>query len=410
MTPTRAPFVAHPRNPVTGRQFRVVASTAAELAQILARVDQLRRELRIRRQLAHRGRTDEPAPEALCDEVRDEIRVLEHGRLTLAHAASAYGRRRDLAADTRRRVVSWMHAAGRPLMPLPLDSLDVGRLATWIEGLRADGLRPSTIDSHWRTLCAIVKHATDRGWIVRCPWGDYRPRFRDRAPRLRESARTPDELSALLAAAFELDAEREAAGRLGDLEAKVACASLLGLRQRELARLGWRGIRRDERQVIFSPAKTAGPASRTIGLGAIPELFEIVERYRLRLESRRLYDPDGSVFVRPDSAADRPRPYSKGPVLTSRDLRSAVLRAGLPNIQAWSAHSLRDSFVSLEHSAHGNDLAITMLRSRHGSISSLFRYLRTIGRGPVEPGFRLPPREPARALPPAPQGLKKQLR
>ena len=71
----------------------------------------------------------------------------------------------------------------------------------------------------------------------------------DRLPR--EATRTLAELDALLVAARELD-ELEARRGRGGLEARIACASLLGLRQGELAGLEWGDVDFDAREVAIA--------------------------------------------------------------------------------------------------------------------------------------------------------------
>jgi integrase len=61
----------------------------------------------------------------------------------------------------------------------------------------------------------------------------------------------------------------------------------------------------------------------------------------------------------------------------------------LPNVLSWSAHSLRDTFVSLEVAATGGDLARVQARSRHATLSSLARYVRALSRNhPAPPAVR----------------------
>lgn len=412
------PYVAQPRNPLTGRQFRIRAQSRRELEAQLARIAAIRIEVRMRKRLAKMA-----GHAADLDAFDRELRALEHGRLTLQAVADEYVQRRDLSPDTVRRVRSFLSAAGRELAPRLVEQLDGAAVANWIEKLRASGgNRPSTIDAHWRTLGSIVHHAVQRGQIARLPWGDYRPRLTGRAPRAREAARTVEELGDLLEAAAALDDERDERGELASLEAKIACAGLLGLRQKELRQLEWPGINARDGQVSFMQAKRGTGGHCAITLLAIPELFAMLEKYRARLARAGLYDARGPVFPHPSSRPGAIRPYSTGEILTRRELRSAVNRAGLPHVSAWSAHSLRDTFVSLEALARGGDLAAVAARSRHGSIASLVRYLRSRTRDPLQPAFVLstsstvpspgPDSKPSEAkqLPPGPEHKKKPRR
>jgi integrase len=376
MRPRRR-FVSWPRHPLTGKQFRVSARSERELAATMHDIDTLRIDY------AHGRRT--------ADEVDRAIRRLVHGAVTLERAAASYVA--GVRPNTARRVASFLVASGAELARLDVHELDGPRLAAWIASLRSKGLEDSTIGTHWRTLRALVRHAAERGWIARVPWGSWRPsRLRSSAARVREAARDPGELAALLDAAFLVDH-----GQRG-LEAKIACAALLGLRQGELAGLRWCDIDASTRTVTIArqydgaPTKT-GPCK---ALAALPQLFDLLAVHMVRLEREELYAPDGPVFpsIR-YSAPGRPRPYARGECLTRGDLRSVVAKSGLPNAKNWSAHSLRDSFATLEHETHGTDLRALAERTRHASLASLVRYLRSRSRTAAPPGFALPRNPPA---------------
>lgn len=209
----------------------------------------------------------------------------------------------------------------------------------------------------------------------------------------------------MIAAGAELDAE----GTCEELEAKIACAGLLGLRQGELAGLRWIDcswiVRAGGRPVVTVRRQWAERALKSRGrvreLETIPELVEILARHRAHLEGRSLYRATGPVFpCLALSREDRPAPYPRGEVLTRLNLRAAVARAGLPHVASWSAHSLRDTFVTLEAQASGGDLAKVQARSGHGSLSSLARYLRSADRQPPPPGIKSLPRLPGSDGPP----------
>ena len=171
---------------------------------------------------------------------------MQHGPVTVERAAVSYLERASLAANTKRRVRALVESEKgahlRPLLGVPLASLDGAVLAPWIEGLHRAGLHPTTIAMIWRSLRSLVRHGAERGWIGALPWGAWRPRL-SHAPKrpAREAARTMGELAQLLLGARELDETR--ARRLphgsGTGEAKIACCALLGLRQGELAGLRW---------------------------------------------------------------------------------------------------------------------------------------------------------------------------
>lgn len=376
----RRPLVAWPRHPLTGRQFRVSARSDRELAAMLHDVDSLRLDY-------VRGRRT-------ADEVDRGLRRLLHGAVTLERAAQSYVG--GVRPNTARRVTSFLVAAGEPLARLDVHELDGPKLSAWIATLRARGLEDSTITTHWRTLRALVRHAAERGWIARVPWGSWRPtRLRGSAARSREALRDPSELVRLLEGARRLDAQRAADGGRRDLEVKIACCALLGLRQSELAGLRWSDIEWT-RCVVHVLRQYAGgarevPKHGSLGaVAALPELFALLADHRTRLERAGLYEPTGPLFPSLRySAPGRPRPYASGECLTRGDLRSVVAESGLPNARNWSVHSLRDSFATLELETHAGDLRTLAQRTRHASLTALCRYLRARTRGPVSPGFSL---------------------
>jgi len=131
------------------------------------------------------------------------------------------------------------------------------------------------------------------------------------------------------------------------------------------------------------------------------ELFVILGEHRARLEELELYSPAGPIFPAPHrSRPGEPRPYDQGECLTTRSLRAVVHLAGLPNQKAWSSHSLRDTFATLEAIGHGGDLATTAQRTRHKSIPALARYIRAVRRQTPPPGFTLPSGDRPPLLPP----------
>ncbi len=367
---------ARPRHPVTGRRFWLRAETPRELAAYVHRVDSLRTELRLGMR----------SPE----EIDRELRHLRHGPVTLERAAVAYCER-PLAANTKRRIRSLLATHWTLLAPRALSSLDGPTVAAWIESLVRAGLEPSTVATAWRGLCAVARYAAEKGWIGSIPWGSYRPVLTGGKRRGREAARTVPELVGLLAAAAAL--ERGDADRYFGLQCKIAVAALLGLRQGELAGLRWSDVAWGPpllvtvaRQWDRAPLKNG---ARPKALQTISELGALLRAHAEALRARGLYAPHGPVFPSPSrSAVACPRAYLRGEVLTRLQLRSAVQAAGLPNIGAWSAHSMRDTFVTLESDASGGDLGRVQTRSRHASLASLARYLRALSRNtPAAPAL-----------------------
>jgi len=375
---SRRGYYARPRHPLTGRQFTVRGRTPAQLAAYLHRLDSLRQELRLGMK--------SPA------DVDQALRRLRFGAMTFERAAVSYLARPDLAPTTRARVRSVLAGPLRELAREELDALDGPRLSAHFDRLAARLARGSLL-TVWRTLRSVVRHAAERGWTARVPWGSWKPRVRagrEGRPQ-RDCARTEGELAAILAAARELDELRVAGcGEHGDpcslagpyraIEAKIAAAARLGLRQGELAGLRWYdvypkrltvGIRR---QWDGAPLKAGGGAE----LAAPPELFEVLERHRARVGALAA-DPGAPVFPAPGGGH-----YASGECLSTVDLRRAVERAGL-DAGAWSPHSLRDTFATLEARAADGDLKHVQQRTRHRSLSSLLRYLRPLERESTRP-------------------------
>lgn len=378
MTTTPKAFAATIRHPITGKQIRLRARTERELQAYLHHIETLKTELR----LSMRS----------VDDVDRALRRLQHGAVTVERAARAYAERADLANNTRRRVLSWLRAAGKPLAERELDQLDAACVSAWIEKLIASGAAKSSLSTAWRTLRSIIRFAAVRGWVGRVPWGPYRPTWSnvpDGQKRLRESARTVDELVSLLAAARSIDSDKLSSF----LEAKIACTAMLGLRQGELAGLRWTDVDFDRfevriaRQYVADRLKT--PSSHAT-LRAPPELFAILQAQKEKLQALSLFRLDGPVFPSMHtSTSGHPRAYTSGECLSSRSLRSVAQAAHMPSVSRWTPHGLRDTFATLEAHARAGDLRQTADRTRHGSVASLLRYLRSIDRGRPDPGFTL---------------------
>lgn len=359
-------FRAWPRHPVTGRQVQISAHSARELEAYLHRFDAMRTELR--------------AGMASTEDVNRALRRLRFGPVTLAKAALSYARRGDLAANTRKRVAYVVAGPLVRLAPLELEAIDAERLAREFEAI-ARSLTRASVAQVWRTLGAIARHASELGYIGRAPWHPWRPR-----PRLgledheqRDCARTPAELEALIRAARELDE----LGPYRALGPKVATGGSLGLRQGELAGLRWYDVYPDRATIGVRRQWDGRPlkAGEVAELHAPAIVFDLLEAHRARFDPRPTHgDP---VFPKPGGGH-----YAQGACLSIRDLRAVVARAGFDPAR-WTVHSLRDSFVTIEAGRSGGDLRRVQERSRHRSLSSLFRYLHALERGAAPPA--LPP-------------------
>jgi hypothetical protein len=370
---TPRPFVATPCHPLTGARFRVRARTERELESYLHAIDRWREELKF----------DMLTP----DDVDRKIRRLRFGSVTLGRAARSYVQRTDVAPNTRRRIDSAIRSSLAELAGEELDALDGPRLSRHFDKL-AGRMASSSLGQIWRTLRAIVRHAAEKGWIARTPWGTWRPRARagGEGRALRECCRTHDELARLIAAADGLD---QAGGPYRAIATKVTFCALLGLRQGELAGLRWYDTYPD-RATVGIRRQWDGPpvkAWEQAELAAPPALFLALERHRERLglpARGRGYGAQAVAFSKHAGEPLFPAPdgghYRSGECLSTRDLRAAARAAALDNLSAWSPHSLRDTFVTLEAQSCGGDLAKLASRTRHRSIASLVRYLRRFDR------------------------------
>lgn len=362
--------VAHPRHPLTGKQFRVSARSAAELERLLGHLKNLREELRM-------GMVTEA-------EVDRKLRRVRYGPVRLERVLESYARREDLSPDTVKAARTAMRGPLRELAALDIEALEVPVVSRVFERVASKHAKGS-VARIWRVLRALLLHAAERGWIGRLPWGAWRPRAGRGQPgrALREACRSDAERAQLVAAAVELDDEDLAGKRpYRALAAKIAAAAHLGLRQGEIAGLRVYdlyparfvvGIRR---QWDGDPLKGA---IRGSDLAAPKELFAILVRHVAHAGLARNVKPTETgrpLFPRPGGGH-----YERGSKpLPLEALREVVRRAGLPSPERWTAHSLRDSFATIEAQRTPGDFAAIAKRTRHTTIASLLRYLRSFER------------------------------
>lgn len=368
-------------HPVTRRQIQVTAGTQAEINGMRAQFRTMRRELKF-------GLVS-------ADEVRRKLARLQARGATVRKAAETY-RDSGLAPNTRRRVDVALEHALAPLADRPLEQLDVTLLSEWLAGLRAKH-EPSSVQSYWWLLRSIVRTAVERGWLVRAPWGDWRPRLVSGPPVDRECCRDVAELERLLEAARAIDLLPASQETAGELEAKSAAVACLGIRQGELGGLRWGDVDQAAGTVAIARQYDGRPVKHrkhATVLRAPAGLFEILERWRVRASARGWVAEDGPVFPHPELTRihERPMHHRNGEVLRIAFLRRAVTRAALPRPEKWNAQSLRDTYATLEAAAAGSDLPRVSGRMRHASMKSTLHYLRGRQRGQAEPGFELAPR------------------
>lgn len=363
------------RDPYTGKQFWETGTTR-ELDRIEARIETRRRELAQERRLN---------------------RHLRDGS-TLEQAALEYAAQPTLSPASRANVASFRALIKETIGPRNFERLDARAVGEWIDGLRRT-MKASSVAAHWYMLRAIASHAARHGLISRVPWAPYRPKLRADRVRVRECCRTVDELAELLGRARAFDVDQAIGRRLSALEPKLTVAACLGLRQSELARLSWGDVDGHAGTIAVTEAKRPADAPSRVLMLADPRVFEVLERYRAELVRAELFAITGPIFPAPSSAPNRPRFYPfRGKVIDVDDLRRVVRAAGLAHPERWTAHSMRDSFVTLEAYALGGDLGAIAARSRHHSKASMLRYWKRQTRGLAAPGFTLTESHPVPRL------------
>ena len=388
-------------------------------ADTLAEIDQIRSTYALQRRQIARGLLD-PA------DIEEKLTAQEKRRLPvpLSALAARYLEREAITKRTRKNVIGFLTGQGRPLARLDYRELTAPRLKDWIEGMVARKLSRGYVQLQWWILRSIISYAVEMGIIKQCPWSIWTPKFKGlRRVKEGEAARTVEELAILLHTARAMDDERATQRALLARgvrpllrEPRIACAALLGLHQGELAGLRWfdvdpvEGVVAIVRQYDDQPLKTAARMAR---MRALPELFEMLFRHALDLDSMGLFDPAGPVFpALQRSIPGTPRPHRPGSkVIDERDLRTVVVRAGLPNAHEWNTTSLRRTFAMLELEGAAGDLVAASQRTRHASAANFLKYLRRRTRGAPPPGFSLRKRPPELVgdvvAPPPPSGPRR---
>lgn len=281
---------------------------------------------------------------------------------------------------------------------LTIHDLTPDRLGAWEQDLIARGYADETVINTWFRIKSLYR------WIGRrCPeppWGvgqeAWKPRTRlppiSKRPMKREACRTIEELLALVRAAQREDERCWAHGRFGDLAARVITAALCGLRQGEVAALGWDDLHLGDPPVLTvehqccdawqlqhpgwerpSDKPKGGNARKVVMHSAV---VGFLLQQREQVKSRGWYRDNGPVFPSPGGGW---RTHSR---CIRQDVFTRICTdAGLPNLKKWTPHSLKHSFATLELVASGGDLRTTQERTGHSSIEMLQHYLHSIDRG-----------------------------
>jgi integrase len=410
----------HPLKPKSRLTFN--ARSREELDAKVARFEQFLAEV----EEGYRSRRElERIIERLTNGVPTLDELLEQYEKTITNA-----RTKSVNAQFRR----W----ARPLLEERAEELYAPKLVEWISSMRAGGLGESTVHLFWEKLVTVVRFGVAAKRLDEVPWLPWRPRFA-LAEVERDATRNLDEVLALFEAAKNYDLKLRAKGptfyNFSSYFAKTALGLILGLRNGELAGLGWDDVRyealrvpdgaggfRVEHLMVITVRHQATPKWRTehptwtrplappkgrkiVSLIAPKPLALIVEEHRRDLQRHRQYKADGPVFPRPNDDDELPAQWLDA----NRAIRPEVFReitkaAGL-GTKGWTTHSLRHSFCTLEISANGGDIRAAMEASRHSTLESFVRYLHTLQRRPVQTQLELPSELAPKAKPPIARAL-----
>lgn len=334
-----------------------------------------------------------------------EARRVARGReLTVAEAWERMTR--TVPARSRRLVDSyWTSHLSVWFADKRLSEMTADVLAEWVTTATRNGYAGKTVRNVYdylaRSCRLLMPHE-----LRELPWGDYRPP-RGKAKQ-RERCRSLDEFMFVCEAARQLDRERWSRGRYADLSFRVVVAGLCGLRQGELSGLAWHDLRIDggevddpaalytlhvRRQVVdgerydgaavpvWQPKDGIKPPLRLH-----PTAVQVLRYQREQLQRFGAYRADGPVFPAPRATRDT-TPHQPARWRTHADsikpeqFRRLVRLAGLPDPEAWTTHSLRHTFATLELVAHGGDLRAVQQRTRHSSLAVMEGYIGATGRG-----------------------------
>ncbi|WP_437316709.1 tyrosine-type recombinase/integrase [Sorangium sp. So ce385] len=279
-------------------------------------------------------------------------------------------------------------------------------------------LAAKTIKNVFDLLKAAFNRAIGNKRLAALPWGKWSPRGGGKGPE-REACRSTTELLLLVRAAAARDARTRASRGFADLAYRVLVAALSGLRQGELAGLGWddfdnldgeipvlgtRVILRVRHQAIDGwrlanptwtrpltpPKHRDGDDNADKPQELHPVAVWALRQQREQLRARGWYRPDGPVF--PAAWGKRPGDWrSHGQAIDpEREIRAVVRAAGLPDPERWVTHSLRHTFATLELAAvlaSTGDVRAVQERTRHRDRRTLEGYFHRLGRGVAPPGI-----------------------
>lgn len=172
----------------------------------------------------------------------------------------------------------------------PLDTITIAVVDAYKAGkLRAGTLAAATINKQLVLLSGILEAAEEREIILRNPARGRRRRVKTQRPH-RSYLDTAEQISALLMAAGELDAEARSDRQHVHRRAMLAVLAFAGLRLGEMLNLRWRDVDLAAGRLRVGEAKTdAGRRHVTIRPALRDELLEL-------RASMAQVDPDVLVF------------------------------------------------------------------------------------------------------------------
>ena len=374
------PFVMRPRDPVTGKQIRIVGRTRAEVESRVQKLHQLKQDIRL--------------GFVTPLEVEQKRRAIQSARVTLREALESYCTLERIAEKTRINARGLINPGklwrGRiipgvlfPIADERLDALTPPRLAKHFRAL-SDRNCWGTVEKAFHTLNAVARHAAEEGWIVHKPWGLWKPTkptHPRRAPT-REACRNAGERAALVAQledpAMAVRWKRSDAQPHAARAFAIVVGLFTGARHGELAGLRWGDVtfnEDDDRATVRIERQWEGGPLKW-GERRIVECAELGAflRHYFHAAGR----PGKSEPLFPDTHGDF---HSRDFVCTAT-LQRAAARAQLGDPKRWNAQSLRDSFITIEAQACGGDLRRFMERTGHRSPDSAWRYLHSYERAP----------------------------
>lgn len=398
---TAGKYRSQPRDPLTGRRLSIVAPTISSLEARLHRIQEIKLDLALGGDPQEAARRLRPAAGT----------ILTLGDVWAKYLATREGAARAKAEQYWRRAIA-------PFLPpsLRVWELTKDRLAAWMVELKTK--RKYSLSSRgvaYSYLSGAVNLLVPHEIQV-LPWGKWRPEPPDKGAWNETAARSVAELEAILLALNEHDQRLGLAGIWSYTATVGLLAAVAGMRQAELAGLGWDCLEIDAEPYMLTIRYQAPkdwqkyaddprarpvvpPKGRKTRLQLLhPSAAEALRRHRAQLLERGWYRYDGPVFPN-DEGAWR----SSGYVLRGAVVRDAAKAAGLPDWQKWRPHSFRHTKGTLE--AQKTDLRSVQQLLGVSDLRLVERYTHAQGRGlavsslpaihvplvPVETPLALPP-------------------